>query len=277
MARRRVTGALCGDGGDEDFAGYHRHQLQVLLGHLPRLPEGAGRWLSALTAGAGGSRRNPLWVAQRVATALALHPARRNLRFMGHFDEADKAWLYTPEFAAATEGQATGDLMLDLYRESGARDPLDAILYAEIGSSLADTLLPKVDITAMAHALEVRSPFLDHELMGFAARLPASLKVRWLESKWILKRALRALLPKEILERPKMGFGVPLDRWFGGDWRPLLHDVLLSERALARGYFRPQALAELVRRWERGGRFGQYHLYDLLVLELWHRRFVDSR
>ena len=128
----------------------------------------------------------------------------------------------------------------------------------------------------MASSVEVRSPFLDHPLMEFAASLAPSLKIRGLEKKYLLKRAMADLLPEEILHRPKQGFAVPLDQWFRRDLREMAHDILLAPRCLGRGYFRAEAVKRILD--EHVSAVGRWHhqLWDLLMLELWHRAFIDG-
>jgi asparagine synthase (glutamine-hydrolysing) len=141
-------------------------------------------------------------------------------------------------------------------------------------------LLVKVDIASMAHGLEARSPFLDHKVVELAGKIPIDRKLRLtrrgLEGKLILKDTFGHLLPRPILTRRKMGFGVPIASWFRGELKELLHDVLLSRTALERGYFNPKQLEQLVNEHTSGVRDHGYPLWSLLMLELWHRRFVDG-
>ena len=136
-------------------------------------------------------------------------------------------------------------------------------------------LLVKVDIATMAHGLEGRSPMLDHEFMEFCASLPSHMKLRGRVKKYIFKRAVRDLLPQTIIERPKMGFGVPLDQWFRLDLREMAQDLLLSPRAVERGYFRREVVQRLLDEHIKGVRQWHYQLWNLLMLELWHRTFID--
>ena len=128
----------------------------------------------------------------------------------------------------------------------------------------------------MAHSLEARSPFLDHKLVEFMARVPPQYKRSKGESKVLLKSALRGILPEAILSRPKMGFGIPLGQWLRTSLREQLTDTVLSERAMQRGYFKPEVVRDMVRSHIAGGRRYQNALWDLLQLELWHRAFVDQ-
>jgi len=155
-------------------------------------------------------------------------------------------------------------------------DILDAMLDTDVNHYLTDDLLVKMDIATMAHSLEARSPFLDHELMEFAATLPSELKLNRRGGKVLLKSALRGLLPDEILDRPKMGFGIPLGEWLRTSFRELLLDTVTSERALSRSLFRPSAVTGLVNSHLKGDDSNQYVLWDLLMLELWMQRFIDQ-
>src|SRR5262249_12896116 len=151
----------------------------------------------------------------------------------------------------------------------------DAAMAVDVQSYLPHDLLVKVDITSMANSLEARSPFLDHEVMELAARLPVNLKLRRGQSKYLLKRAFADLLPREHVRRRKMGFGVPVGRWLRGPLRELLCDTLLSERSLARGYFQPGEVIRTVRQHLEGQADHSFALWSLLMLELWHCELID--
>jgi asparagine synthase (glutamine-hydrolysing) len=137
--------------------------------------------------------------------------------------------------------------------------------------------MTKVDRMSMAHSLEAREPLLDHKLIEFVAQIPASLKLRGLEAKSILKRAVRGLVPDEIIDRKKQGFDVPILKWFKEDLRDLLCDTLTSSRARQRGYFNPGAVEAILDEHLRGRRDNSRHLWGLLTLELWHQSFIDRR
>ena len=168
------------------------------------------------------------------------------------------------------------EVLLAAYRGSDAPDFGDATLGVDAALYLPDDLLVKVDIASMAHSLEARSPFLDHEFMEFAATIPFELKVRGRMKKYILKRALADLLPEPILNRPKMGFGVPIDHWLRDEIKELAYDTLLSVRATARGYFRTDVVRQMLDEHVQGKRGWHYLLWTLLMLELWHRTFIDG-
>ena len=154
---------------------------------------------------------------------------------------------------------------------------VDALLRVDVNSYLVDDLLVKMDIATMAFGLEGRSPLLDREVMECAARLPSRFKLRGREKKYLLRRIAKRFLPAAIIDRPKMGFGVPLERWFRHDLKELTHDVLLGQRLRQRGYFNMPVIERLVREHEQGVRSWHYPMWNLLMFELWHRTFIDDR
>jgi asparagine synthase (glutamine-hydrolysing) len=230
---------------------------------LPLLPRGANR-TSLLRRG------------RRFLEGLAEAPERRYARWFCHFYGDRKADLCTPEFlVAAGETDALAGL-LALYRGSDAPDFGEATLGVDAALYLPDDLLVKVDIASMAHSLEARSPFLDHEFMEFAATIPFDLKIRDRVKKYILKQALRALLPESVLHRPKMGFGVPIDHWLRRELREFAADTLLGPKAAGRGYFRQETIRRMLDEHGRGRANWHYLLWTLLMLELWHRTYIDG-
>jgi len=280
MTRRYVTVALNGDAGDENFGGYDRYVANLLAASFDRWP-GAGLFRRAIRWGLhlwprSGRRTSLLSRGRRFLDGLTEVPERRYARWFCHFYGDRKDELLSPEFRASLDGADALDLLLTAYRESDAPDFLDATLGVDAALYLPDDLLVKVDIASMAHSLEARSPFLDHEFMEFAATIPSDLKVRGRTKKYILKRALSDLLPHEILHRPKMGFGVPIDHWLRHELHDLAYDTLLGPRCLGRGYFRPETVQRLLDEHVRGRANWHYLLWTLLMLELWHRTYVDG-
>src|SRR5262249_42907494 len=210
--------------------------------------------------------------------------AERYPRWLTFFHNAAKRRLYTPEFAFEIERQMDSQPVewkegwLDgLVRMLPRLDPIDAAMSVDIASYLPYDLLVKVDITSMANSLEARSPFLDHEVMEFTAKLPIGVKVRGRELKYMLKRAFADLLPPENVNRRKMGFGVPVGRWFRGPLREFLNETLLSERAMRREYFEPERVQRLLGEHIENRAEHSFLLWNLLMLELWHREFMDAR
>ena len=277
LARDLVTVALSGDGGDESFLGYDRYRAAAVARWQDRVPLPARRAVARAAAVIPSSApKSPATRWKRFLEALPLDARGRYGRWMGLFDAASRRELYTPEFAASVDGLDPFGLLDAAYDRTDAPTFVEATAHVDVQHYLADDLLVKMDIASMAASLEVRSPFLDHEVVEFAARLPASMKLRRLTSKYLLKRAMNGVLPPAILHRPKMGFGAPIDHWFRQDLRTLAGDVLLDARARQRGYFR----ADVVRRYvddHAAGRANHHQkLWSLLVFELWHRTFIDQ-
>ncbi len=265
--------ALNGDGGDELFAGYPRYAALGLYAGLARLPR--SRLLTRAAAALAG-RRLPAR-ARRFLLAVSARPEESYARTVSYFSPEEKAALYSPEMRERVGGRDSYEWLYARFAESDAPDLLGRTLYADLMSYLPDDLLVKVDIATMANSLEGRSPFLDHPLVEFAARLPSGLKRGRGVGKRVLRRAVADLLPPSLLDRPKMGFGVPISRWFRGELRDFLRDVVLSPSALARPFFRPEAVRRLVDEHLAGGRDHGPRLWALLMLELWCRRFLEGK
>jgi asparagine synthase (glutamine-hydrolysing) len=278
LTRRHVTVALNGDGGDESFAGYQRYVANAVAGRLDRLPAPLRR---ALAAAGGrlpdrGEVSSPLNRVRRMAGGLALDACGRYARYVSWFDTAQRHALYSPAFAAEVgDADAYAELAARWDEATGA-SVVDRMLEVDAGTYLVDDLIAKIDIATMAHALEARSPFLDHRFMEFAASIPADLKVRGGEKKWILREALRGWLPDDILDRRKQGFSVPLSTWLRTDLQGWAREVLLDERSRERGYFAPGAVQAVLDRHAAGADGDAKRIYALLMLELWHREFVDA-
>jgi asparagine synthase (glutamine-hydrolysing) len=276
--RRHVTVALNGDGGDECFAGYERYAAMQLAERYRRLPErlrrtvveSAVEWLPAPE-----NRRNRVRSLKRFLKAASLPKAERYLRWVSVFDPIAKEELYSEDFRRETTPLGAANLLEPWFVRANGAGIVDASLLADTMTYLPNDLLVKVDIASMAVSLEARSPFLDHHVIEFAASLPENLKLRGLTTKYLLKRMLRRLLPAENLKRSKMGFGVPIGHWFRGEMQPFLREVLLSEKALARGLFRPEAVRRLVEEHTSGAQDYAHQLWTLLMLELWFERFID--
>lgn len=278
LAREHVTVALNGDGGDELFAGYERHWAALVASRLELLPRGlrqaGARALGAVLPGSV-ERRTLARKLRRFAEAAALSPFERYLRWLSVLQPELKQSLYTDDFRARLGATDAARWLRAAVRGGAGLHPLDQILRVDTLLYLPDDLLAKVDIASMASSLEARSPFLDHELAGFVARLPVELKLRGRRSKYLLRQALATRLPRELLTRPKMGFGVPLGPWFRGELRPLLNNVLLSPAARERGYFKPDVVATLVAEHVTARRDHAPQLWALVMLELWQLAFVD--
>ena len=279
LAREHVKVALNGDGGDENFAGYGHYRDPLYLRtrmarlaplSLRRLALSVYQLLPPRLAGKFGRRVGGF--LERTAKT----PFESNHDTISLFSDAEKSGLYTAEFARQVAGVSSFESQRCHYEGSGSGDLIDQLLYTDIMTYLPDDLLVKMDIATMAHSLEVRSPFLDHVFMEFAAALPARLKLRNLESKYLLKRAFRGFVPDAILQRPKQGFSIPIDRWFRVELKAYAQEVLLDPRSLRRGYFQPASLEKLLGDHSAGLRNAGHRIWGLVMLELWHRNYADG-
>ena len=286
--RSAVTVALTGDAGDELFGGYDRYRAVALAARLDRLPPAARAALSGPVARAipvSVRAKTRLRKVRRWLEAVGEEPVARYARWICQFDESARTSLYSPSWldalaAAGARDPAAADPVSILRRAfdaAGKRDPVTQATVADMLTYLPGDILVKVDLASMAHGLECRSPFLDHRVVELAVSLPASrkLRLRGGRSKVVLKQAFADLLPPAVRNRPKMGFGVPLDRWFRGPLRAELRSVLLDPVALSRGLFRPEAVAALIDEHESRTRDHAYKLWALLMLELWFRHHLD--
>jgi asparagine synthase (glutamine-hydrolysing) len=282
LTRRHVTVALNGDGGDESFGGYTRYVANRLANRLDFLPLALRRALASgdrriSDAPAVGRDTSVVNKARRLVQALALEPPERYARYVSWFDERRRAQLYTGEFQALLgESTAAAGVIAAPWRGASGSDVLDVMLEVDATTYLPDDLIAKIDIATMAHALEARSPLLDHQLMEFAATIPAEFKVRGRQKKWIFREALRDWLPAEILDRPKQGFSVPVGDWFRHDLKSHVREVLLDPRTIDRGYFQADQVHSILERQAAGADAESKRVWALYMLELWHREFVDQ-
>ncbi len=275
-----MTVALNGDGGDESFAGYPRYTTNLALAQLDRLPRPLRRAVGALARRAplGGDPRAMRSRLGRFALASALSRQERYLAHTSTFTEATRSQLYTPEYAALLGTSRTAEMLLGPWHSSSADDRLDQLLDVDVNSYLPGDLLTKMDIATMAYSLEGRSPLLDHELMEFAASLPAEMKAARGQRKRILRAALRGWIPDEILDAPKRGFELPTAQWFRGELRGFAREVLLDPRSTSRGWFREPEVRRLLDEHVAGTHDHNRRLWTLLMLELWHAdTFCASR
>ena len=276
MTRQHVTVALNGDGGDECFAGYERYAAMRVANGYQRLPQFVRQRIVEPALGAipeANASRSRLGKARRFVGVMGRAADERYLRWTSAINDELKLELCTRDFLARTSAALRH--VAPWFAGNGEIDVVDRALMADTFNYLPNDLLVKVDIASMAVSLEARSPFLDHHLMEFAAALPARYKLRGLTTKHLLKKALRGMLPAENLTRRKMGFGVPLSHWFRGELKGFLAETLLAERALRRGYFKPETVRRVIAQHGDGQRDHSHQLWTLLMLELWHREFID--
>ena len=276
--RKHVTVALNGDGGDESFAGYERYAAMRLAERYHQIPAVLRdvvlrRAIEAIPS--SQTKRGRVKDVKRFIQSVSLPKVERYLRWVSVFDSEAKLDLYSENFSRQTETTSARGMLDPWFAHANGAGIVDAALLTDIMTYLPNDLLVKVDIATMANSLEARSPFLDHHVIEFAAALPEKYKLRGLTTKYLLKRVLRKLLPAENLNRRKMGFGVPIGHWFRGSLQPFLRETILSNSALKRDLFRPEAVSRLVELHTRGERDYSHQLWTLLMLELWFQRFID--
>jgi asparagine synthase (glutamine-hydrolysing) len=262
-ARREVTVALVGDGGDESFGGYERYAAMGLADRIPRPAAAAGaRLLRALPA---RERRSQAFRARRFLEAAAAPRAERYGQLMQVLTLTERSALWTADAREQIGTLISPGFLLG----PPPADGITGLQLLDVGTYLPGDLLPKADIASMAHSLELRSPLLDHRVVELGVSLPESLK----HGKLALRRAFADDLPPPVAGRGKAGFGVPLARWFRADLRELATDLLATDR----GWFERSAVERLLADHAAGRADNGHRLWTLVMLELWQRAHVDAR
>jgi asparagine synthase (glutamine-hydrolysing) len=273
--RKHVTVALNGDGGDENFAGYPRYLAQKLMSlPLARISSRIANFIIPPQACGAADPKSFFTRLKRFTAVAGMNPAQRYLHWQLCFNAPQRQKLYSEQMKAALKLPAENHL-LNIYDNAQADNQLDRMLYTDVNSYLPEDLLVKMDIASMANSLESRSPFLDHKLTEFSAGIPANLKLKGLTLKYILKKALKDFIPEEILMRGKMGFGVPISRWFRNELQEYLLAALSAESIKKRGYLNPEAVQNIISQHLTGKIDHGARLWALLMLELWFRKYMD--
>ncbi len=269
--RKHVIVALSGDGGDEAFAGYERHSAAIFAESYRKVPLALRRFIrfAAGVVAAENDPKNTVRRLRRFLRGAEFDFTERYAYWMSIFSEEEKDnMLYGP-------GPYASRRIQDVLNGRPEYGLLDKLLRTDTLTTLADDFLVKVDIASMANSLELRSPFLDHRVMEFAASLPENYKLRNGVYKYILKKTIKDLVPAKNIHRKKMGFAIPVSRWFRAEMKDYLKGNLLSKACLGRGYFKPDKIKDLVEAHINARADNGSKLWVLLMLELWHQKFID--
>jgi asparagine synthase (glutamine-hydrolysing) len=273
LAREHVTVLLSGEGGDEAFGGYQSYRnfywLERLKHSLGPLAPAVGMAISACMKGNPRYGKYGSLMRTRLQDYYYSHGSGPYEFFNSRFRD-----LYTPEFLATIDVASRAALSQGYFQNAEHLDPLDQMLYVDTKTWLPDDLLIKADKMTMANSMELRVPLLDHQILEFAASLPPSYKLKNGNGKHVLKHALSKRVPHEILYRKKAGFPVPYTSWLNNELHSLVSEVLLDESTISRGYFRRDVVEKMIN--SRSGPNYSKEIFSLLILEFWHRMFLDT-
>jgi asparagine synthase (glutamine-hydrolysing) len=270
LARRHVTVALSGDGGDESFAGYRRYRLHTMeermRGLLPiSLRRPAFGFLGRMYPKADWAPQ--VFRAKTTFQALARSSVDAYFHSVSTLKDDMRNQLYSNGFKARLSGYSAAEVFRRHARRAGTDDPLALVQYLDLKTYLVGDINTKVDRASMAHSLEVREPLMDHPLVEWLATLPSSLKVRGQEGKYLLKKTMEPYLPREVMYRPKMGFSVPLSQWFRGPLKHRVRNDILGPDLAETGFFNGKYLRHLVDAHQAGVRDYSASLWSLLMFQ----------
>ncbi len=279
-ARETLTVMLSGMGGDEVFAGYPRQMAMKIASAFDPVPSLLRRPLmktvaTALPGGLPGRLTAPLRNAKKFARSAALDFEDRYLGYGTYFTNEMKHRLYTDEWRSLTREVDPYATHRGYFARASGAAPLNQLLYVDLKTFLPCLNLLTTDKTSMAANLEVRVPFLNREMIEMAARMPPRLKLRGLTRKYVLKRALEGVLPRDVIYRKKAGFGAPIRSWLRGPLKPMISDLLSEDTIKRRGIFRAGEVKRVLDGNFSGREDNNLQVFQLLGLELWHRAFID--
>jgi len=273
-AKKHVSVMLCGEGADEQFGGYSKYMFDQFSAAFDWMPSGVRNGLlRGVASGLPFKGRRLRSMAEILSIADA---PSRFASWYGGFDTELQASVLSVAMRNEIGDGGLAQTFDQIVSACGSSSALDRFLYCDVHTRLVDDILVKSDRMSMGAGIESRVPFLDHRVVEFAASLPQHLKVSGLSSKIVLKRLAERYIPHETIYRRKVGFSVPLTRWFAGPWRSLIDDVLLSDRCLDRGYYDADVVRGIVSDHVRGRVDREQGIWLMLVLEIWHRLFVDD-
>lgn len=277
QTKQYVTVALNGDGGDELFAGYERYQAMLFAETYQKFPKIIRNIISAIFQHLPDSVRpkSRLRNIKRLFEVINLPTQQRYLRWVGIFDSNLKYSLYTEDFKNKLSRKDEVSWLIPYLSESNSLNMIDRLLMTDTSTYLPNDLLVKADIACMSNSLEARSPFLDHRLVEFVAGLPAEYKMKNFIKKYLLKKIIKNIVPKENIYRRKMGFGMPVGDWFRNELRIFLYETLFSKSASMERYFRTDIIKNMFDRHVERQADYTFQLWTLLMFELWHKRFID--
>lgn len=279
MTRDFVTVALNGDGGDENFGGYGRYSVQKFALWYDKIMPLHKFIILPFAKFLAKNIKNTFFDRAHIfAETLSQKYNYRYINYIRYFSNELKEKMYSDSFKEKTKNINSYDIVATKFNETGTKDKMDQCLYADFSTYLHDDLMAKVDIDSMTVALEGRSPFLDHEMLELTAQIPFNLKLKgYNNKKYILKEALQGLVPDEVMFRPKMGFGIPIDVWFRGELKNYAYDLLLSEQAMSRGIFKKEDIKGLLDEHNNTQISHAYRIWALITLELWFREYFDKK
>jgi asparagine synthase (glutamine-hydrolysing) len=279
MTKDYVKVVLTGDAGDENFAGYRRYLFSQWVLFFTKLPEKIRKNVLPAFLRIFSSFHIKESKINRLADFMEMLTSDQEKNYLEQIkvlNAKEKGEIYTDEFGQDLREAEPANFLLDKFREIEAEDFLDKLLFLDINTYLPEDLLVKMDIATMANSLEARVPFLDHQFMELVAGIPSRLKLKRSKTKFILKTAFNGFLPDAIFKRRKMGFGVPVSRWFRNELKDYVYDILLDPRTLNRGYFKREGVQRLLNdhialRYDHSAK-----IWALLFLEMWFRVFIDK-
>lgn len=282
LASGSVKVALNGDGGDENFGGYRRYHFEQLINSYNQLPSLVRKNINKIIKiipYTNSAKLNLFLEKSKVLLETAPgSPPERHLWLLYWFNYNLEKKLYSDDFREKVGNANPLDIMRESYKNFGGfSETLDNMLSVEVNTYLPDDLLVKMDVACMAHSLEARSPLLDQEFMEFTARLPADLKIKKGKRKYIFKKAMEPLLPKEIIYRRKKGFTPPIDNWFRKEMKNFAYEILFDSKTINRGYFRKEGIENLLKEHCQAKMNHGEVIWALIFLELWHRTFINGR